>query len=178
MGSSHALYDELFGFLRAVHPEAHVKRVSNWVWIIVGMIQSRSVQLSQIAQHLPFEAEAAGRIMRIRRWLSNMFVDPAKFYRPLIGRVLQAWEGHAVFIILDCTAVNQNRLQILRLALSHAYRSLPLSWQIIRGAGLVTVERAAALLTEGQHLLRAVGPVTLIADRGFRDTDWAEKWRL
>jgi Transposase DDE domain len=139
------------------------------------MIQSRSVQLPQIAQHLPFEAEAAGRIMRIRRWLSNVFVSPVEFYRPLIQQVLSAWDDQTVFLILDSTAVNQSRLQILRLALSHAYRTLPLSWQIIRGAGLVTVERAAALLAEGQRLLHAVGTVTLIADRGFRDTDWAAK---
>ena len=38
MGSSHGLYNELLSFLRAVHPEPHLKRVSNWVWIVVGMI--------------------------------------------------------------------------------------------------------------------------------------------
>ncbi len=175
MGSSQGLYNELFSFLRTVHPEPHVKRVSNWVWIVVGMILSHSVQLAQIAQHIPSEAQAAGRIMLIRRWLSNRFVKPIEFYRPLINRVLEHWAGQDVFILLDSTAVNGGKLQILRLALSHAFRALPLSWLVIAGQGLVSVESAAALLTETQRLLAPVGRVTLLADRGFRDTDWAEK---
>ncbi len=175
MGSSHRLYNELFGYLRAVHGEPHVKRVSNWVWIVVGMILSHSVHLAQIAQHIPSEAQAAGRIMQIRRWLSNRYVKPVEFYRPLIRRVLESWAGHDVYILLDATAVNQSKLQILRMALSHAYRALPLSWQIISGPGLVMVESAAALLSESQRLLSGLGRVTLCADRGFRDTDWAEK---
>lgn len=175
MGSSLGLYNELFRFLRAVHPEPHVTRVSNWVWIVVGMILSHSVQLSQIAQHIPSEAQAAGRIMQIRRWLSNPFIKPVRFYRPLIRRVLSHWVDQDVFIVLDSTTLNGGQLQILRTALSHAYRALPLSWLVIAGQGLVSVERAAGLLRETQRLLAKVHTVTLLADRGFRDTDWAEK---
>ena len=175
MGSSQGLYNELFSYLRTVHPEPHLKRISNWVWIVVGMILSHSVQLSQIAQHLPSEAQAAGRIMQIRRWLSNVFVDPIAFYRPLIKKVLESWVGQDVYLLLDTTAVNADKLQILRMALSHAFRALPLSWLVIRGPGLVSVERAEDLLLETQQLLCKVAQVTLCADRGFRDTDWAEK---
>jgi len=175
MGSSQGLYNELFGFLRTVHSQPHVTRVSNWVWIVVGMILSHSIQLAQVAQHIPSEAKAAGRIMQIRRWLSNPFVKPLEFYRPLISQVLEHWAGQDVFLLLDSTALNGGKLQILRLALSHAFRALPLSWFVIAGPGLVTVESADALLNEAQHLLAQVGQVTLLADRGFRDTDWAEK---
>jgi len=90
MSSSHELYNRVFERLRAVHPKPHVKRISNWVWIIVGMILSHSVQLSQIAQHIPSDAQAAGRIAQIRRWLSNRFVNVPAFYRPLIQQVLAA----------------------------------------------------------------------------------------
>jgi hypothetical protein len=175
MGSSHGLYNELFSYLRTVHPEPHLKRISNWVWIVVGMILSHSVQLAQIAQHIPSEAQAAGRIMLIRRWLSNVFVKPIEFYRPLISQVLEHWSGQDLFILLDSTVVNGGKLQILRMALSHAFRALPLSWLVIVGPGLVTVERAEALLSETQRLLSQVASVTLLADRGFRDSDWAEK---
>ena len=175
MGSSQGLYNELFSYLRAVHSEARVTRVSNWVWIVVGMILSHSVQLSKIAQHIPSEAQAAGRIMQIRRWLSNPFINPIEFYRPLISQVLEHWVGQDVFIVLDASAVNGDKLQILRMALSHAFRALPLSWLVIKGPGLVKVEEAEALLLETQRLLCKVGSITLIADRGFRDTDWAER---
>jgi hypothetical protein len=174
MSSSQALYNRLFAYLRAVHPDPHVKRISNWVWIMVGMILSHSVHLSQIAQYIPSEAQAAGRIAQIRRWLSNRFVDPVEFYRPLISQVLQAWVGQQVFILIDGLAVNNDKLQVLRVSLSHVYRALPLGWLVLEGQGPPTVERAAPLLREIQCLLKAVAGVTLIADRGFHDVDWAQ----
>jgi hypothetical protein len=173
MSSSQALYNRLFTYLREVHPDPHVKRISNWVWIMVGIILSHSVHLSKIAQYIPSEAQAAGRIAQIRRWLSNRFVDPVEFYRPLISRVLQSWVGQHVFILIDGLAVNNDKLQVLRVSLSHAYRALPLGWLVLEGKGPPTVEQAAPLLREIRCLLKAVASVTLIADRGFHDVDWA-----
>jgi hypothetical protein len=175
MSSSHELYNRVFERLRAVHPKPHLKRISNWVWIIVGMILSHSVQLSQIAQHIPSDAQAAGRIAQIRRWLSNRFVNVPAFYRPLIQQVLVHWAGRPVFIILDATSVNRGKLQILRLSLAHCLRALPLAWLVLSGPGLVGVACAAALFSEAALLLKCVGPVTFLADRGFRSTAWAEK---
>jgi hypothetical protein len=175
MGSSQGLYNGLFTFLRAVHSEPHVTRIQNWVWIMVGMIQSHSVHLSQIAQYIPSEAQAAGRIAQIRRWLSNRFVDPIAFYRPLIKQVLAHWVNQHAFIILDSTAVNKGRLQVLRLSLSHACRALPLTWLVLNGTGLPTVEDAAPLFREARRLLKALGRITCIGDRGFRDVDWAQQ---
>ena len=178
MSSSYALYERLFAYLRAVHPKPHVKRIGNWVWIMVGMIQSQSVHLNQIAQHIPSKAKASGRIAQIRRWLSNRFVNPIEFYRPLIQEVLKNWSGRNAYVILDATTVNRGKLQVLRLALSHCFRALPLSWLVFSGKGLVTVEQADDLLSEAELLLRPIKTVTLLADRGFRDVDWAQKCLL
>lgn len=174
MGSSSALYAELFRLVRRAHPTPDVRRIRTWIWISVGMILSHSVQLSQLAQHLPSQAQAAGRVMQIRRWLSNAFVEPVAFYRPLIRQVLAHWQGQPVFLVLDSTAVGQGTLQILRMGLSHAYRTLPLTWLVLEGPGLISIRRAASLLAETQRLVRHLGAVTLLADRGFRDTEWAE----
>lgn len=173
MSSSQGLYNRLFEYLRTVHPEPHVKRISNWVWIMVGMILSNSVQLNQIANHIPSEAKAAGRIALIRRWLSNRFVNPIEFYRPVIQTILTQWAGQAVYVILDATSVNHGKLQVLRLSLSHCFRALPLTWLVIAGTGLVSLERALPLLLEAARLLSGVGSVTFLADRGFRSTEWA-----
>lgn len=177
MSSSDELYARVFERLRDAHPGPHVKRIGNWVWVIVGMILSHSVQLSQIAQHIPSEAQAAGRIAQVRRWLSNRFVDVPQFYRPLIRHVLTQWSHRAVFIILDATSVNHGKLQVLRLALSHGLRALPLAWRVISGPGLVSVACASALFGEAALLLNGIGPITFLADRGFRSTAWAEKCR-
>ena len=42
--------------------------------MVVGLIQGQSVQLSEIANHIPGETQAAGRIARIRRWLASKWI--------------------------------------------------------------------------------------------------------
>ena len=70
MSSNDALYTRLFEKLREFHSAEHLRRIKNWAWIVVGLIQSHSVHLSEIAQHIPSDAEAPGRIAQVRRWLS------------------------------------------------------------------------------------------------------------
>ena len=177
MSISEELYTRVFTKLRAVHPEPHLKRITNWVWVIVGLILSQSVHLSQIAQHIPSAAQAAGRIAQVRRWLKNEFIDAPVFYRPLIIEALQAWADKDVFVILDGCLVNHEALQFFRLSLSHCFRAIPLTWLTVKGPGLITVEKCEALLTEAAQLLRHTATVTFLADRGFRDKDWAKKCR-
>ena len=177
MSISQELYTRVFAKLRTVHPAPHLKRIANWVWVIVGLILSQSVHLSQIAQHIPSEAQAAGRIAQIRRWLSNRFINVPEFYRPLIREALQAWAHQDSFVILDGCSVNHDALQFYRLSLSHCFRAIPLTWVVVPGPTLITVEQCEALLNEAAQLLGHVATVTFLADRGFRDKDWAEKCR-
>lgn len=175
MSSSATLYARLFETLRVAHPTLRLTRLANWIWIVVGLIQAQSVHLNQIAQHLPSAAQAAGRMARVRRWLGNLHLDVPGLYQPLIEAVLQPWAGKPVFIILDGCLVNHNALQFFRLSLSHCFRALPLAWLVIKGPGLIQMEACAAMLARTAHLLARVGAVTFLADRGFRDTDWAEQ---
>jgi hypothetical protein len=175
MSSNDALYTHLFERLRAFHPDAHLRRIKNWGWIVVGLIQSKSIHLSEIAQHIPSDAQAPGRIAQVRRWLANPFINVAEFYQPLVTQALQNWRSRAVFLILDGCAVNHEKLQFFRLSLSYCYRALPLAWMTLAGAGLVQVEACAPLFAQVLRILPAVASVTFLADRGFRDTDWAGK---
>lgn len=175
MSSNDELYTRLFTKLREVHSDEHLRRIKNWAWIVVGLIQSHSVHLSEVAQHIPSEAQAPGRIAQVRRWLSNKFIKVADFYRPLITPAIQAWQDKNVFLILDGCGVNHEALQFFRLSLSHCYRAVPLAWLVVARAGLIQVEACEALFEQVVRLLPAVASVTFLADRGFRDTDWAEK---
>src|SRR5512138_206404 len=121
MSFSAELYTRFFTKLRATHPEPHLKRISNWVWVIVGLTRSvsQSVHLGEIAQ--------------VRRWLKNKFIDVPAFYRPLITEALQPWAAKDVFVILDGCLVNHEALQFFRLSLSHCFRAIPLSWLVVKG---------------------------------------------
>lgn len=173
MSSSVTLYVRLFETLRTAHPTLRITQLSNWIWVVVGLIQSQSVHLSQIALHRPGDAQAVGRLAQVRRWLANPHVQVRPLYEPLIQAVLDAWAGKPVFIILDGCLVNHATLQFFRLSLSHCFRALPLAWLVVAGKGLIQMEACAPLLAQTAPLLRHAGSVTFLADRGFRDTDWA-----
>jgi len=151
--------------------------MANWVWVIVGLIQAQSVHLSEIANHIPGPAQAAGRIMKIRRWLSNTHITTQALYEPIIRQVLSSWAGREVTIMLDGCFVNGDALQMLRVSLSHCYRALPLAWKVVASAGLVELEVCETMLDHVATLLKRTRRVTFLADRGFRDRDWARKCR-
>lgn len=177
MSSSQALYTQVFTKLRVFHPTLHLKRLANWVWVVVGLIQSQSVHLSEIANHIPGEAEAAGRIMRIRRWLASRWIVSRDLYTPIITDVLQSWAGREVTIMLDGCFIRHKTLQILRVSLSHCYRALPLAWEVSTSKGNVELEVCDAMLDHVAQLLKRTRRVTFLADRGFRNREWARKCR-
>src|SRR5215470_4980081 len=100
MSSSQQLYTQVFTKLQTLHPTMHLKRLAVWVWVVVGLIQGQSVQLSEIANHIPGDTQAVGRLARIRRWLASKWIVSRTLYQPLIEEVLQAWMGREVTIIL------------------------------------------------------------------------------
>jgi len=177
MNSSQHSYTRVFTKLHTIHPTMHLKRLTVWVWVVVGLIQGQSVQLSEIANHIPDQTQAVSRIARIRRWLANTWIVSRTLYQPLIEDVLQAWTNREVIIILDGCFIRQKALQILRVSLSHSYRALPLAWEIVTSKGNVEVDVCATMLSHVAKLLKRMRRVTFLADRGLRSREWARKCR-
>jgi len=175
MSNSHELYHRL---VHAVHPlvsVSHIQQLANWMWIVVGILQADSIALSKIATFIPGEAEAESRVTTIRRWLKNFRVDVWELYRPVLEHVLQDWHPFEVTIVLDGVMVFGDRLQIFRLSLVHGCRAIPLVWKVIPGKGLTQAQVLEMMLTQAADFLRPrVKRVRFLADRGFRDCDWAD----
>ncbi|BCX05262.1 MAG: hypothetical protein KatS3mg053_3200 [Candidatus Roseilinea sp.] len=177
MGSSQVLYDRLSHKRMAVCGDqtTNIKQIVNLIWLVVGVINARSVALSEIANSWPGMAEAESRVTRIRRWLSNAHVDVWAVYRPLLEQVLAGWYRTKITVVIDGTLVFGDRLQIYRVSLLHGCRAVPLGWIVTRGTGLIEAKRMAELFIRVATFLAAYAQhVTLLADRGFRDHDWAE----
>lgn len=174
MSSSQALYNRLEPTVRPLVKVSHRKQLDNWLWLVVGIIQAKSIALSQIANHLPGESEAESRVTKIRRWLKNFHVDVWAFYEPVLKRVLADWRTVEAIVILDSVEVFGGRLQIFRLSLRHGCRAIPLVWLVIEGKGLTQAEVLQPMLSRAAKFLRPrVKRVLFLADRGFRDCDWA-----
>ncbi len=81
MSSSQELYNRLNEKLRELVHVKNRKQITNWIWIVVGILQSQSPSLGKIANCLPMETQAASRVTLIRRWLMNPQVKVWKFYK-------------------------------------------------------------------------------------------------
>jgi hypothetical protein len=175
MSSSQELYNRLDEKLRALVRVKNRKQVTNWIWMIVGILQSQSANLSQIANYLPIETKAESRVTLLRRWLMNPQVKVWQFYKQVLQHVLAGWSTVDAYLILDGVMVFGDRWQIFRVSLRHGCRAIPMAWTIGEGKGLVQVARLKSMLEKVQRFLkRYVKRVTLLADAGFRDCDWAQ----
>jgi len=175
MSSSQELYNRLNEKLRELVHVRNGKQISNWIWIVVGILQSQSPSLSKIANCLPMETEAASRVTLIRRWLMNPQVKVWKFYKKILEHVLSGWSAVDAYIILDGVMVFGDRWQIFRVSLQHGCRAIPIAWTIVAGKGLVKVTRLKSMLEKVHNFLKKhVKRVIFLADAGFRDCDWAQ----
>lgn len=174
MNSSQELYTKIIGTLTSLVSVSHVAQLKNWVWIVVGILQAQSVALPKIALHIPGEIAAESRVTTIRRWLKNLKIDVWSLYRPVLEQALQGWHAVEATVILDGVMVFGDRLQIFRLSLVHGCRAIPLAWVVIPGKGVTRVEVLETMLMQVADFLRPrVKRVCFLADRGFRDCDWA-----
>lgn len=175
MSSSEQVYNRLMSRLQVLVPVSNRKQLVNWTWIAVAIFQAKSIALSQIAVFLPGCARAESRVTRLRRWLSNRQCSVWALYRPLLVEVLAPFAGRAVDVVLDGTLVFGDRMQIFRLSLVHKNRAIPLVWKVIPGKGHTRVCPLEEMLTQAAEVLNeSVGSVRLLADRGFRDHQWAK----
>jgi hypothetical protein len=174
MSISKELYTRLKQAIMPLVEVSHAHHLSNWLWIVSGILQSQSVALGQIAVHLPMETKAEARVTRIRRWLKNSKVKVWTLYRPILAHVLRDWQTEQAIVILDGLMVFGDRLQIFRLSLGHGCRAIPLGWVVLEGKGLTQVESLQDMLQQvAEFLDMRVKSVLFLADRGFRDCDWA-----
>ena len=148
MSISKELYTRLEQAIMPLVEVSHAHHLANWLWIVSGILQSKSVALSQIATYLPMETKAEARITRIRRWLKNTRVKVWSLYRPILEHVLRDWQEQEAIIILDGVMVFGDRLQIFRLSLGHGCRAIPLGWVVLEGKGLTQVEKLKTMLQQ------------------------------
>ena len=175
MSSSQELYNQLSETLRELVPVKNSKQVTNWIWVIVGMLQSESCHLSQIANYLPMKSKASSRITLLRRWLMNSHVQVWIFYKKVLEHVFAGWTNVSATIILDGVMLFGDHWQVFRVSLLHGNRAIPLAWTVVEGKGLVKVSKLKSMLEKVQRFLKKhVKEVLFLADAGFRDRDWAQ----
>ena len=109
MGSSQEIYNRIEGKLESIIEYDDVRHLKNLLWIVVGIIQQETVNLSKIAQSIPGESKAQSRVTKIRRWLMNEQIDVWQYYESILAQVLKNWRDKDIKVIVDGVSVFGDR---------------------------------------------------------------------
>jgi hypothetical protein len=84
------LYDTWFRRIRELRPNQRITQLRNFAWLLIGILQSRSVCMSQIAVKIPGRAELLSTTRRLGRLLDNPAIRVREGYEPIARQWLEA----------------------------------------------------------------------------------------
>ena len=151
---------------------AHLAHLTTCLWLVVALIQTGEVNLTKWAKYIPCRGQyAQSRQRRIRRWLGNPRINVHRLYKPIIQAALSTWEDECLYLSLD-TTVYWDEYCLIRLAVVHRGRALPLAWRVLEHpSATVAFGEYHEMLVHAARYLPTEVKVILLADRGFIHTD-------
>jgi hypothetical protein len=174
------MYGSLYRLLMQHIPDECDSRLTNLVWLMVGIYGSRSVQLNLLVRKLPIRVKKLSLVTRMGRWLANPKVRVRDWYAPFAQTLLaQAGSGGQVHLIIDKSRVS-GHYQLMMVAVAYRRRALPIAWTWVRGTrGASRVRHQVALLKRVQGLLPTGVRVSLVGDTEFGNPlliEYVEHW--
>jgi len=165
------LYRSLYGRLSEVLPDEIDSRLTNLVYLMMGIFLAKKVQTGVIATKIPLRVKRVSIIRRLERFLDNGGVRVRGWYeRVAVGLLQAAATSGRIALILDGTKVSFHH-QLLLVAVAYHGRALPIAWSWVPHArGHSTQAQQLALLGYVHGLLPAGVPVSLVGDTEFGHT--------
>ena len=152
-----------------LRPEQRITQVRNFVWLVVGIYHSRSVQLSQIAGKVLGPAKNLSTVRRLSRFLDNPAIQVREWYEPIAEQWLEAqmsWMGE-IRLIVDGTKVGCGH-QLLIVSLAYRHRAIPIAWTWVKQVrGHSSTRQQLALLQYVKGLIPKKAAVFLVGDSEF-----------
>lgn len=146
-----------------------ITRIRTMAWLQSGILESRSVHLTQIASKLPGTAKKLSVADRLRCFLNNRHVRVRAWYRRLATALLceAAQSGQPLRLLLDGTKIG-NGHQLLMVALAYRRRALPIAWTWVRSTrGHSSTWKQRALLSYVHDLIPPDTRVIVCGDCEF-----------
>ena len=149
-------------------PDESDSRLTNLIWLMMGIFQARSVQLKLAARKVPIRAKQLSIVKRFGRFLDNGKVDVREWYYPFASGMLRlAGVGGHIRLIIDASKVSAGH-RLLMVSLAYRRRSLPIAWTWVRSSrGHSTTAKQVKLLAYVNRLLPRGVKVSLVGDCEF-----------
>lgn len=158
----------LHHYLVQTLPDECDSRLTNLIYLMMGMFQARSVQLNLIARKTPIRVKKLSIVKRFERFLRNPAVRVRQWYHPFAVTLLQsAANSGQVHLIMDASRVAFG-FRLVMVSLAYQRRSLPIAWTWLLGSrGHSSTATQIKLLDYVYRLLPPSSPVTLVGDCEF-----------
>jgi len=165
------LYHTLFQILGQQTQWRDIRHLHTLVWMLVGMIKSKTISLPEWAPFVDSRARfAQSTVRRFSRWLNNRRIKTDELYRPIIRSVLAQWAKSTIYLALDTSMLWETYCHI-RISVIYRGRAVPLVWKTIKHhSSSVAFDDYQDLLDEAAQLLPHGAHIIFLADRGFADT--------
>jgi hypothetical protein len=152
-----------------LRPKQRITQVQNFVWLIVGIYHSHSVNLSWIAGKVIGPAKNVSTVRRLSRFLANKSIDVCNWYKPIAKTWLQSQFERVgeIRLIVDGTKVGFAH-QLLMVSLAYRRRAIPIAWTWVKYVrGHSSGEQQIRLLQHVGTLLPKEAPVFVVGDSEF-----------
>ena len=162
------LYRSLHTYLLQRIPDDCDTRLTNLIYLMMGIFQSGSVQLNLIARKTPIRAKKLSIVKRLARFLDNPQVRVRDWYHPFAeGLLRSAAAGGQVHLIIDATKVAFG-FRLVMVSVAYQRRSLPIAWTWLAGSrGHSSTATQVKLLDTVRRLLPQGVRVSLVGDCEF-----------
>lgn len=155
--------------LQTIVTNERITRIRGMAWLQSGMLHSRSVHLTRIANKLPGRAKKLSRVRQLERLVDNRHLRVRQWYQPMAAGLLRtaATAGGRLRLLIDGSKVGHGH-QLLIVALGYRRRALPLAWTWVRCTrGHSTGYKQCALLAYVRRLVPATAKVVVIGDSEY-----------
>jgi hypothetical protein len=167
MMPTRVLYHVLMKTLREQHPRERITRIRNMAYLLVGLLESRSVHLSKIAGKIPGQAFLPSVTRRLSRFLDNPAIRVREWYKPVAKAIIHRIAQNEIHLIIDGSKVGFGH-QLLMVAIAYRRRAIPLAWTWVKGSrGHSTSRKQRSLLDYVRSLIPPNAQVTIVGDAEF-----------
>jgi Transposase DDE domain len=166
---TNTLYHTWFQRIQESRPDQRITQVRIFVWLMVGIFQSRSVCMSRIAGKIPGPAKLLSTTRRLSRLLDNPAIRVREWYEPTARQWLEAQFRHLgeIRLIVDGTQIGFGH-QLLIVCLAYRKRAIPIAWTWVKHVrGHSSALKQVALLAYVRSLIPAGAAVFLVGDCEF-----------
>jgi len=163
------LYHTWIQRISELRPGQRITQTRNFVLLMYGIYQSRSVYLSRIAGKIPGKAKLQSTVKRFDRFLNNPAVRVREWYQPIALQWLSEQFARIgeIYLIVDGTKVGFGH-QLLMVSMAYRKRAIPIAWTWSKHVrGHCTSGKQIALLAYVKTLIPRGAAVFLVGDTEF-----------